>query len=66
MPDRDPLALAMLAAWVNCPVDQLPATMRSHTCASTMAAWKRVGEAAVAYFAANPEITRLSTKEKES
>lgn len=50
IPERDPLALAMLAAWVNCPVDQLPATMRAHTCTATMAAWKRVGEAAVAFL----------------
>lgn len=47
IPDRDPLALAMLAAWVNCPVDQLPETMKAHTCEATMAAWKRVGEAAM-------------------
>ena len=47
---RDPLALAMLAAWVNSPVDKLPETMRAHTCEATMAAWKRVGEAALKYF----------------
>lgn len=50
---RDPLALAMLAAWVNAPVDKLPATMRAHTCTATMTAWKRVGEAARAYFIEN-------------
>lgn len=50
---RDPLALAMLAAWVNAPVDALPDTMRAHTCPATMAAWKRVGEAARAYFQEN-------------
>ena len=49
---RDPLALAMLAAWVNVPVDKLPETMRAHTCEHTMSAWKRVGEAAVAYLEA--------------
>ncbi len=47
---RDPLALAMLAAWVNAPVDKLPAEMQAHTCEATMTAWKRVGEAALAYF----------------
>lgn len=61
-PDRDPLALAMLAAWVNIPVDQLPATMRAHTCEATMEAWKRVGDAALAFHRAAP---RLSTPEGE-
>lgn len=48
--ERDPLALAMLAAWVGVEPDQLPATMRAHTCADTMARWKEVGEAAVAHI----------------
>lgn len=43
----------MLAAWVNVPVDALPDTMRAHTCPATMEAWKRVGEAARAYFQEN-------------
>jgi hypothetical protein len=48
--ERDPLALAMFAAWVNSPPDALPEKYRGHTCDATMAAWKRVGEAAMAYF----------------
>ncbi|ODP39239.1 hypothetical protein [Sphingomonas turrisvirgatae] len=56
---RDPLALAMLAAWMNVSVDKLPATMRAHTCVSTMTAWKRVGEAAVAFLQeTQPEASR--------
>ncbi len=51
---RDPLALAMFAAWVNLPVDKLPPEMRGHTCAATMTAWKRVGDAAIAYLKENP------------
>lgn len=43
---RDDLALAMLAAWLNVRPDQIPAENRAHTCAYTMAAWQRVGEAA--------------------
>ena len=49
--ERDPLALAMLAAWVNVPIDKLPETMRAMSDPHTMAAWKRVGEAAVAFAA---------------
>ena len=44
--ERDPLALAMFAAWVNVPVDELPDAMKGHTCAATMAAWGRVADAA--------------------
>lgn len=47
---RDPLALAMLAAWVNTTPDKLPKEMRAHTCVATMTAWKRVGDAAVAFL----------------
>jgi hypothetical protein len=46
---RTPLELVMFAAWVNVPVDKLPPDMRGHTCPATMAAWKRVAEAALAY-----------------
>lgn len=49
---KDPLALAMMAAWVGVRVDQLPKEMQAHTCRHTMAAWKRVGDAAVAHLAA--------------
>jgi hypothetical protein len=47
--ERSPLALAMLAAWLNVAPDHLPSTMRAHTCPSTMTAWQRVGEAALEY-----------------
>ncbi len=50
--ERDPLALAMLAAWVNVTPDKLPKEMRAMADPHTMAAWKRVGEAAVAYVRA--------------
>lgn len=43
---RDPLALEMIAAWVGVTVDQLPETMRAHTCPATAAAWGRVADAA--------------------
>lgn len=43
---RDPLALAMFAAWVNAPVDKIPAELRAHTCESTKAAWRRVADVA--------------------
>ena len=43
---RDKLALAMFAAWVNCPVDKIPPEMRGHTCHATMTAWARVADAA--------------------
>ncbi|TZG25633.1 hypothetical protein [Sphingomonas montanisoli] len=50
VPDiRSPLEMVMFAAWVNVPVDQVPASYRAPACADTMAAWKRVGEAALAY-----------------
>lgn len=43
---RDPLALAMFAAWLNVQPDQIPPENLAHTNPHTMAAWKRVGEAA--------------------
>lgn len=43
---RDPLALAMFAAWCNLPVDKLPEAMRAHTCPATAEAWARVAAAA--------------------
>lgn len=52
---RDPLALAMLAAWLNVTPEQLPDVCRAHTCEATMLAWKRVGEAAVAWVRDHPE-----------
>lgn len=42
---RDPLALAMFAAWVNLPSDRLPPEMRAHTCEQTAKAWERVATA---------------------
>lgn len=46
--ERDPVAMAMLAAWLNVSFDQIPAENRAHLNPSTMAAWKRVADAAVA------------------
>ena len=43
---RDPLCLAMFAAWVNVRPDQLPKDMRAFTCKATMDAWQRVADAA--------------------
>lgn len=43
---RDPLALAMFAAWVNCDVERIPSEYRGHTCPATMEAWGRVAAAA--------------------
>lgn len=43
---RDPLALAMFAAWVNVDPDKVPPTMRAYTCSHTKEAWERVAEAA--------------------
>jgi hypothetical protein len=42
----------MLAAWLNVRPDQLPPELRAPSCAYTMAAWKRVGEAALEYHRA--------------
>jgi hypothetical protein len=50
---RDPLALAMFAAWVNLPVDKLPPEMNAHTCEQTALAWQRVADAARAYLSAD-------------
>ena len=46
MPERDNLALAMLAAWLNVRVDQIPPENVAHTNPHTMEAWSRVGEVA--------------------
>jgi hypothetical protein len=50
--ERTPLELAMLAAWLNVRPDQLPPELRAPSCPYTMAAWKRVGEAALAHHRA--------------
>lgn len=47
---RDPLARAMFAAWVNVDPTAIPEKFKGHTCPATMAAWKRVGEAAIVYL----------------
>ena len=47
--ERDDLGLVMLAAWLNVRVDQIPPENRAHLNPHTMAAWERVGRAAVAY-----------------
>jgi hypothetical protein len=39
----------MLAAWLNVRPDQIPPANRAHLCPHTMAAWRRVGEAALDY-----------------
>lgn len=44
--ERDPIALAMFAAWCNVPADKIPAEFRGHTCQNTMEAWARVADAA--------------------
>ena len=49
MTDRDDLALRMLAARMNHRVDQLPPENRAHLNPVTLAAWQRVGEAAIAW-----------------
>jgi hypothetical protein len=43
---RDPLTMAMFAAWLNVTVDQVPDAYKAHTCESTMHAWDRVADAA--------------------
>lgn len=52
---RDPLALAMFAAWLNVTPEQVPEVCRAHLCDATMAGWKRVGDAAVAWVRNHPE-----------
>lgn len=47
--ERDGLSMAMLAAWLNVRIDQIPPENRAHLNPHTMAAWKRVGEAAIAH-----------------
>lgn len=44
--ERDPLAMAMLAAWLNVTVEQMPELYKAHTCDATMEAWGRVADAA--------------------
>jgi hypothetical protein len=62
--ERTPLELAMLAAWLNVRPDQIPAENRAQACPHTMAAWKRVGEAALEAQAA--EIKRLIPMVKDA
>ena len=50
---RDPLALAMFAAWVGAPVEKLPAEMKGHTCPDTMARRLRIDLQAAEYWHAN-------------
>jgi hypothetical protein len=49
MSERDSIGLIMLAAWMNVRPDQVPRESRAYLNASTMQAWQRVGEAALAY-----------------
>lgn len=46
LPDKRPhLELVALAAWLNVPVDAMPASLLAPTCQHTMDAWRRVAEA---------------------
>jgi hypothetical protein len=46
LPDkRPPLELVAFAAWVNVPVDAIPASFLAPTCQHTMDAWLRVADA---------------------
>ena len=47
----DDLALALIAGWVNCPVEKMPKEMRAHTCEATAIAWGRVADAARSHLA---------------
>lgn len=47
---RDPLCLAMFAAWMNVTPDQVSASLRAHTCEATAIAWQRVADAARAHI----------------
>lgn len=49
MAERDDLGMRMLAAWLNVRPDQIPPENRAHLNPHTMAAWQRVGEAAIAW-----------------
>jgi len=44
---RDQIGMAMLAAWLNVRVDQIPPENQAHLNPSTMAAWERVKVAAI-------------------
>lgn len=59
---RDDLELALIAAWMNVRVEQLPAKMRAHTCQATKDAWGRVAAAARDHIAKNRQ---SSTEEVE-
>ena len=50
MTERDPLCMAMIAAWLNVSVEQVPVAYRVHTCEASMAAWQRVADAARAHL----------------
>jgi hypothetical protein len=53
--ERDALALAMFAAWLNVRVDQIPPENRVHTCKATQDAWQRVADAALSTLARDPQ-----------
>jgi type 1 glutamine amidotransferase len=55
MPQRTPLEMVMWAAWLGVDPERVPEALKGHTCQDTMARWKRVGEAAVAYAAENAQ-----------
>lgn len=64
MAERDELALAMLAAWLNVQPDQIPAENRAHLNPHTREAWARVGDAARQTIAATYE-RRISELEAQ-
>lgn len=51
---REGLALVMIAAWLNVPVDKLPKELRLHTCEHSKKAWLRVADSA-RVFLCTPE-----------
>ena len=46
---RTAAELIALAAWLNVPPDRLPPENQTHTCDSSMRAWRRVAEALIEY-----------------
>lgn len=49
---RDPLAFAMISAWLGLPPDRVPKKpFQWHTCQATADAWQRVADAARAHIA---------------
>lgn len=64
--ERPPLELVAFAAWVNCPVDKIPAEYREPTCVHTMASWKRVADVILATRHPDPQVTALVEAAQEA